>query len=44
MKKNYNRLLFQERIEIEKLLSQNKNCSEIAIQLGRHKSTISRRN
>jgi len=42
MKKNYNRLQFQERIEMEKLLSHNKNCTDIAIQLGRHKSTISR--
>jgi len=42
MEKSYNRLEFGERIEIEKLLSHNKNCKEIAIHLGRHKSTVSR--
>lgn len=42
MEKSYNRLEFRERIEIEKLLSHNKKCTEIANQLGRHKSTISR--
>jgi IS30 family transposase len=42
MGKSYNRLEIRERIEIEKLLSHNKNCTEIAIHLGRHKSTVSR--
>lgn len=42
MEKTYNRLLFRERIEIEKLLSQNKNCIQIAVLLNRNKSTIYR--
>ena len=42
MKKKYNRLSFEERIEIEKLLSHHKSFAAIALALGRHKSTIQR--
>ena len=40
--KNYNRITFKERIEIEKLLALNNSYSAIAIKLGRHKSSIAR--
>ena len=42
MAKNYGRLTFAERIEIEKLLSHKKSYSEIAEALNRNKSTICR--
>ena len=42
MKKKYNRLSFEERIEIEKLLSHHKSFAAIALALGRNKSTIQR--
>lgn len=42
MNKSYQRLTMEERIQIEKLLSHNKSYSEIARELKRHKSTISR--
>ena len=42
MKKKYDRLSFEERIEIEKLLSHHKSFAAIALALGRHKSTIQR--
>tara|TARA_R100000935_G_scaffold55169_1_gene84868 strand:- start:1063 stop:2061 length:999 start_codon:yes stop_codon:yes gene_type:complete len=42
MKKIYQRLSFQDRIDIEKLLSLKKNCTQIALALNRNKSTISR--
>lgn len=42
MNKNYGRLRFKERIEIEKMLSHNKSYSEISEMLSRSKSTISR--
>jgi len=40
--KNYSRITFKERIEIEKSLALNLSCSDIAIKLGRHKSSITR--
>jgi len=40
--KNYNRITFKERIEIEKSLALNHSYSAIAIKLGRHKSSIAR--
>ena len=40
--KNYNRIAFRERIEIEKLLAQKLSYSAIALKLGRHKSSILR--
>ena len=42
MNKSYQRLTMEERIQIEKLLSHGQSYSEIARQLHRHKSTISR--
>ena len=42
MKKEYIRLSFSERIEIEKLLSHRKSFTAIALALNRHKSTIQR--
>ncbi len=42
MQKKYGRLLLNERIEIEKLLCNNKSYAEIATDLDRNKSTISR--
>ena len=42
MKKEYTRLSFSERIEIEKLLSHQKSFTAIALALNRHKSTIQR--
>lgn len=42
MAENYRRLTFAERIEIEKCLSHNKSYSDIAEELGRSKSTVSR--
>lgn len=42
MAKNYGRLTFNERIEIEKLLSHKKTYTDIAQTLHRNKSTISR--
>ena len=42
MTKKYGRLRFEERIEIEKLLSHKKNYTEIASALNRNKSTIQR--
>ncbi len=42
MQKKYARLTFEERIEIEKLLSHNKNYSDIATTLNRNKSSIQR--
>lgn len=42
MAKNYGRLTFNERIEIEKLLSHNSSYTDIASLLGRNKSTVSR--
>lgn len=42
MAKNYGRLRFDERIEIEKLLSHKKSYSDIARRLERSKSTIQR--
>ena len=42
MKNTYKRLQLGERIEIEKMLSQNISVSEIALKLNRNKSTISR--
>lgn len=42
MTKTYKRLSLEERIQIEKLLSHNKNYSEIARELNRNKSTIKR--
>ena len=42
MTKQYSRLSFQERIEIEKLLSHQKSFTDIALALSRHKSTIQR--
>jgi IS30 family transposase len=42
MKKSYQRLSFQDRIDIEKFLSLKKNCTQIALALNRNKSTISR--
>lgn len=42
MQKKYVRLCFDERIEIEKLLSHKKSYADIATQLNRHKSTIQR--
>ena len=42
MKVNYSRFSFEERIQVEKLLSHNKSYSEIARVLHRHKSTIQR--
>jgi IS30 family transposase len=42
MKANYSRFSFEERIQVEKLLSHNKSYSEIARVLHRHKSTIQR--
>jgi IS30 family transposase len=42
MTKNYGRLTFDERIEIEKLLSHKKTYGDIARTLNRSKSTISR--
>ena len=42
MTKKYCRLSFQERIEIEKLLSHQKSFTAIALALNRHKSTILR--
>lgn len=40
--KNYNRITFKERIEIEKLLALKLSCSAIAVKLGRHKTSILR--
>jgi IS30 family transposase len=42
MTKNYGRLTFDERIEIEKLLSHKKGYTDIATALSRSKSTIQR--
>lgn len=42
MAKNYGRLRFEERIEIEKLLSHKRSYTDIAAALKRSKSTISR--
>lgn len=42
MTKNYGRLTFDERIEIEKLLSHKKSYADIAALLVRSKSTVSR--
>jgi len=42
MTKKYSRLSFQERIEIEKLLSHQKSFTNIALSLNRHKFTIQR--
>ena len=42
MTKNYGRLTFNERIEIEKLLSHKNSYADIALALKRSKSTISR--
>jgi IS30 family transposase len=42
MAKNYHRLSFDERIEIEKLLSHKKSYTDIATALNRSKSTIQR--
>ena len=42
MTNKYSRLSFQERIEIEKLLSHQKSLTAIALALNRHKSTIQR--
>lgn len=42
MAKRYDRLSFDERIEIEKLLSHKKSYTDIALVLKRSKSTISR--
>lgn len=42
MNKSYQRLTMEERIQIEKLLSHGLSYSEIARQLNRHKSSISR--
>ena len=42
MTKKYSRLSFQERIEIEKLLSHQKSFTAVALALNRHKSTILR--
>lgn len=42
MTKKYGRLTFEERIEIEKLLSHKKSYTDIAVELKRSKSTISR--
>jgi len=42
MTKNYGRLTFDERIEIEKLLSHKKSYADIARALGRSKSTLHR--
>src|SRR5664279_4533636 len=42
MAKNYGRLTFNERIEIEKLLSHKKSYTDIALALKRSKSTIAR--
>lgn len=42
MLKKDGRLIFQERIQIEKLLSYNMNFSEIARLLNRNKSTFHR--
>ena len=42
MAKSYGRLRFDERIEIEKLLSHKKSYTDIALSLNRSKSTISR--
>ena len=42
MPSNYTRFSFEERIQLEKLLSHNKSLSDIARALNRHKSTIHR--
>jgi len=42
MSKNYRRLTFDERIEVEKLLSHKKSYTDIATALNRSKSTIQR--
>ena len=42
MQKNYGRLTFKERVEIEKLLSHSTSYTEIAKTLNRNKSTIQR--
>jgi transposase, IS30 family len=42
MGKNYGRLTFEERIEIEKLLSHKKSYTDISSLLNRSKSTVSR--
>ncbi len=42
MEKKYGRLTFDERIEIEKLLSHKKDYTDIALTLNRNKSTICR--
>lgn len=42
MTKKYTRLSHFERIEIYKLLALNKSLAQIALALGRHKSTVSR--
>src|SRR5215210_1086767 len=42
MTKKYGRLRFEERIEIEKLLSHKKSYTDIATALNRNKSTIQR--
>jgi IS30 family transposase len=42
MQKKYERITLEERIEIEKMLALKKSYSEIAIHLGRHKSSIQR--
>ncbi len=42
MTKRYGRLRFEERIEIEKLLSHKKSYADIARVLNRNKSTIQR--
>ena len=42
MQKKYDRLSFDERIEIEKMLSHQKSYGDIATALNRSKSTIQR--
>jgi IS30 family transposase len=42
MSTTYSHLIIQERITIQTMLDQNKSISQIAKQLGRNKSTISR--
>jgi IS30 family transposase len=42
MQKKYGRLSFDERIEIEKLLSHKKSYADIALALNRSKSSIHR--
>jgi IS30 family transposase len=42
MQKKYGRLTFDERIEVEKLLSHKKSYADIATALSRSKSTVQR--